>query len=292
MSQIILCKGKRAKTPYRFASEGLGIYSLEELCYVTIHYEELPREELYCTEICDWIRTELEMPELAGGLQKALQEKGRHSEAFLTTLFRYSGYATSKEIAQTITKAKQLEQLEPEERKKYYADKKLVQGRVYRAMGIYRELLEELPRETGKDLNLVGRILHNLGTAYAQMFLFATAADYFKQAYETSHMEASKNGYERALYLMNADKEDLIERKEISLGKLKEIAQLEERLLNEPQYQERMEQIEEGFALQRDEQTRLEGMRATAREWKTTYLKRIENGIVAKDFWEKAESHA
>lgn len=81
----------------------------------------------------------------------------------------------------------------------------MLQNRKYfTALKQYYSLLTQIP-ET--DRLLRGRILHNMGVACANMFMFKQAADRFLQAYEADADEESLELYLASLRMHNEDKD-------------------------------------------------------------------------------------
>ena len=76
----------------------------------------------------------------------------------------------------------------------------LLEAKKYRqAAYIYMELLEpEYTRQMTEELK--GNIMHNLGVAYARLFLFPEAAQMFVQAYHLRRSDETRQAY---LYAMN-----------------------------------------------------------------------------------------
>ena len=287
MAGLILCRGKRAKEPYIFASEGTRIYSLEELCYELIHFPQMPPEDLFCGELIDWIKDEIGLDDLAERLRVILQKNDHSQVKFAMEILQESGYATGTELNYVRQTMRELEMLSALERRKIYADAKLKEKRLYRAKSIYEEILSKLSESDG-DERLRSRLLHNIGVVYAQMFLFETAADYFKRAYLLSESSQSFDAYRKALYASAEDKEELVSLRLLMPSDVSEISkEVEETLgrvnLDSEVATQKAQPDENNMDFIADAQKCI-------RNWKSDYLMRTENGLVAKDFWRKEEA--
>ena len=75
---------------------------------------------------------------------------------------------------------RQLEEKDELSRHKLRADRLLRRGKYHCAMEEYRWILQNQTEETQEAF--LGDVSHNLGTAYANLFLFSQAADCYKTA--------------------------------------------------------------------------------------------------------------
>ena len=92
-------------------------------------------------------------------------------------------YYSKAEIDNIVSVLEQLEQKTGFECSKMRADQLMEKEKYLAAIYAYRKLLEsEEAKET--DALLKGNVWHNLGTAYARLFLFGEAAACYENAYE------------------------------------------------------------------------------------------------------------
>ena len=75
MGSLILCHKKRAKQPYMITRVHIRIYTIEELCYYICNNLYLIDYTLMNRQLCEWIREELHMWELADQLLGQMEKK-------------------------------------------------------------------------------------------------------------------------------------------------------------------------------------------------------------------------
>lgn len=187
MSELILCKGRIASLPYYIESAELNIYSLEELCYFISHNLYALSRDLMSEELIAWMERELGEEELAEKL-RASRRAGvgspRENDAlyqFFMTILLGSGYLNKKELASCDEVLKGLRDKSPFQCRKIRADHYLNRELYARAITEYRLLLESEERK-GETEAEIGNVLHNLGCAYAGLFLFQEAEECFRHA--------------------------------------------------------------------------------------------------------------
>lgn len=179
MGELILCGQTLAAIPYYLENASLNIYSLEELSYYIENNLYLLEPDFMSEELCTWIDKELGLGELAGHMQKICRDRGTLSE-FVLAILAESGYCSvtsQKQIAQTL---REMEHKSDFERGKLRADRYQENGKYLGSIMEYRRLLEAEEENT----ILVGDVWHNMGSAYARLFLFEEAAACFQRAYE------------------------------------------------------------------------------------------------------------
>lgn len=178
-SELILCNQMLAALPYYMEEAALNIYSLEELSYYIGEHLYLLEEEFMNPELCTWIDKELGLKELAAELRQVLERRGTLAE-FVAPLLWESGYFPPAESRQMVAALAQQENRSAYERGKLKADRYVAAHRYVSAIYEYHRLLEQ----RDPDEELVGNVWHNLGKAYAGLFLFRDAAFCLKSAYE------------------------------------------------------------------------------------------------------------
>lgn len=178
MGRVLLCVGRRAITPYSFPGAGIKVYSLEELCYFFGENAFLLDESLASKNLARWLEEECELPELAAALYPFVGKKGA-AEYFVDTILNYSGYFKGELKEQVFTAVKESSGRSVGERKKSRADFLLKNGKYELAVREYNLILEQ--QEI--DDRLLGGIYLGLGKAYANLFLFRSAADMLEKAY-------------------------------------------------------------------------------------------------------------
>lgn len=177
MSELILCTGRIASLPYYLENAELNIYSLEELCYYVSHNLYALDRDLMTEELISFIEHELGETELASKLRQVRRGEDSVYQFFMTILLG-SGYLSKKELQECDQVLKSLRNKSEFECRKIRADHYLARELFARAITEYRTLLDsDAGRRESKET--VGNVWHNLGCAYAGLFLFAEAEECF-----------------------------------------------------------------------------------------------------------------
>lgn len=181
MGELLLCNEPIAAMPYYMESIGVNIYSIEELCYYIHANTFLLDKDFMNEELCTWIEKEAHLPKLAMNLREIMHGKQILS-AFVEQILNASGYCTRPEIVEILSVITQMEEKSDFECMKLRADKLMEKKRYLSSVYEYRRLLEKDEIKTEKP-PLIGNIWHNLGTAYARLYLFEEAARCYETAY-------------------------------------------------------------------------------------------------------------
>lgn len=185
MGELLLCDRPIAAMPFYLEGLSVNVYSLEELNYYILNNTFLLDSDFMSNELCEWIRDELKQPKLAAKLERIILYHGRLAE-FVLEILDYTGYCTKSEKQKIIENVKQLEEKSDFECSKMRADKLMENGKYLNGIYEYKKLLESKDAD-GENEQIKAKIIHNLGTAYARLFLFDDAAKYYRQAYLISH---------------------------------------------------------------------------------------------------------
>lgn len=121
------------------------------------------------------------MDALADKLSSLISSRKSVGE-FVTTILNDTHYcdeACLKSVRQTLVDNSTLS---TPLKRKVRGDKLLKSRKYTAALDEYQYVLRNLEKDD--DPQLYGGILHNIGTAYAKLFLMQKAADYYKKAYE------------------------------------------------------------------------------------------------------------
>ncbi len=203
MGRIILSTGRYAKKPFYVEKFCINLYSVEELCYLLVEKAEMLDTEIMQRELVQWLDEQCGLNQLAHALYSLLNQNGS-TAAFAGIILEYVNLYPADVVAGTEAAIKGSEGLNPYERKKAKADYMLQNRRYYGALKQYYALLEQMP-DTDKQLS--AKILHNMGVAYAKLFMFRQAAGRFRQAYETDGEKESLALYLASVRLYSRDKE-------------------------------------------------------------------------------------
>lgn len=178
---LLLCRQEQVKHPYYIENLGIHIYSSQELCYVIYHHPLLGMDGFLDTRLIEFLREELDMGFTALKLERWLKNEENVDDA-LVLLLQECDYYSSLEISrfrQQITTLRKLPPLEYAKRKADY----LFQFKQYgKAIAGYRDILESAETSRIED-ELLGRVWHNMGAAYARVFRFDEAYEALDHSY-------------------------------------------------------------------------------------------------------------
>ena len=136
MGSLILCHKKRAKQPYMITRVHIRIYTIEELCYYICNNLYLIDYTLMNRQLCEWIREELHMWELADQLLGQM-EKNCTAEQFVLTILEKSNVYSPGEINKVQNMLEKLQNQKDVERAKHKADSLLASKEYALAVLVY-----------------------------------------------------------------------------------------------------------------------------------------------------------
>lgn len=191
MGRIILCTGKYAKNPYWFENICMNVYCVEELCYLFASNPFMIDQNVMDVELAEWVDKECGLTDLSHQLLNLLH-KGCQVGTFVSTILNYVGYCTPEEIRKIDGVLQGNAGLSDYERKKKRVDFLLKKHRLGLAIEEYDNLCRQLP---DTESALKPAIYHNMGVAYAELFMFEMAARYFKRAFDMTGDEESGMQY-------------------------------------------------------------------------------------------------
>lgn len=194
MGKLILCAGKKAKKPYWMPLGNVRLYTVEELCYYLYHNIYAVKEDMFCPELIEWVREELELPKLAEKLE-VLAEQNYSMKDRIVTIFCNCDYYSEKEVRRVVGLLEKLELLSDEQKACMKADNYLQYGKYAKAASIYELLIGNqkiFKKLSEKDK---GRVYHNLAVSYINIASYTEAADCFEQAYIIGKDEESLKQY-------------------------------------------------------------------------------------------------
>ena len=220
MAGLIHCKGQLAIRPFRLVKDGVSVYSLEELSYYIATNVYNIDDGIMSERLCGWISEELKLPELANTLFESM--KGFSSlSSFVGILLTSCGYCSKEDIDKIKSVLDEVGNKNEFARRKYKADKLLSEKNYTLAINDYKKLLGSYETKKEPDDN-VGAVWHNMGTAYAGLYLYENAADCYERAFNLNNEPVTYNQYKYALYMMHetayfkqdravhVDREDLV----------------------------------------------------------------------------------
>lgn len=201
MSKIIVCSPKQANTPYTFLNTKVEIYTYEELCFYIYNNTVLISKSALSDKLFDWIRYEIDMPELADRLT-GLANKTAFAQDLLVEILNAGSYYEPEEIKVYIEAWQKYRKLTAPQRMKLKADGYLGYRRYIKAASIYDDIIDK--QEEITDRAFLGNIYHNRAVAAASNMDTEDAKKFFLKAYELNGNPESLRGY----FFVLAVKED------------------------------------------------------------------------------------
>lgn len=192
MSKIILCTTKEASHPFIFLNTKVEINNYEELCFYIYNNTVLISKSALSDKLFDWIRDELDMPELAAKLV-AMSNKTSFAQDLLVEILNAGDYYEPEEIKTYVEAWQKYRKLTASQRKKLKADGYLGYRRYIKAASIYDDIIEH--QEDIQDKVFLGNVYHNRAVAAANNLDTEDAKMYFLKAFDLNNNEDSLRGY-------------------------------------------------------------------------------------------------
>jgi len=244
MGKLILCSGVTTKRPYGFASTGMRVYSIEELCYYLYHHVYLVEEGMFCDALIDWIETELKLKDRAEKL-RLLKTQKADVKTLVTVIFCSADYYTEYEIKSVLKMLDEIIGMPMIKRNCMKANNCLKDGQFSEAAAEYDRILnsEEAVNLSPEEY---GDILHNMAVAMVHITGPGEASELFCQAYERNHSEESLRQYLYSLKLSNNDTlfEEKAKEYQISEERLGSITSYLDQKSDEANYTEMMVELQ------------------------------------------------
>ncbi len=203
MSELWICREQEASRPFRIKAAGVDVGNLEELCFYLYQSRELLDEAVMGEELFAWLAVELKLPRLAASLAEE-KKQGRNALWCAYFLLKESGMYSGEELAGVKSLCLAMENKDEFELGKLRGDRFLQNKKYLRGIREYEKLIA-LSEMAACSTKLLGNVWHNLGTAYAQLFLFGEAAECFAKAYERNQNDDSFLAWQRAEALARED---------------------------------------------------------------------------------------
>jgi len=192
MGRVIICSSKKAETPFTFLNTKVEISTYEELCFYIYNNTVLISKTALSDKLFDWIRDELDMPQLAERLT-GLSNKTSFAQDLLVEILSAGDYYTPEEVKTYAAAWQKYRKLSAVQREKLKADGYLGYRRFIRAAIIYDGIIEQ--GEEIQDKVFLGNVYHNRAVAAANNLDTEDAKMYFLKAFELNGNEESLKGY-------------------------------------------------------------------------------------------------
>lgn len=187
MNGLILCRTKEAVNPYYISNMDVKIYSLEELCYYIYNNIYLIGMDLIDSKLINFVRNEVREEKLAQRLEYLMENKAGLAELVLTIL-KYVDFYTAEEIEELRGILATLNTRNVYERLKARADSFMANECYYAAIRNYSQIING-KKDSTLSVVFYSNVCHNMGVAYARLFLFRQAQTCFEEAYNLSRHE-------------------------------------------------------------------------------------------------------
>ena len=182
MGELLLCNEQIAAMPYYIDGLSINIYSIEELNYYIANNVYLLDSDFMSEELCAWLERELGLRTMAEKLRDIMRDNGKLS-SFVEYILKESYYFTPAQAADILAVLCQMEEKSDFEIDKMRADRLMEKEKYLCSIYAYKHLLTSTDAQLA-DPAVVGNIYHNLGTAYARLYMFREAIDYYRTAYD------------------------------------------------------------------------------------------------------------
>ena len=209
MGKIIVCSSKQAETPFTFLNTKVEIYTYEELCFYIYNNTVLISKTALSDKLWDWIREELDMPQLADRLV-GLANKTTFVQDLLVEILNAGEYYTPEEVKTYAAAWQKYRKLSPLQREKLKADGYLGYRRFIRASIIYDSIIEQA--DEIQDKEFLGNVYHNRAVAAANNLDTDDAKMFFLKAYDLNNNQESLKGY---FYVVSATEDITTLRSEV-----------------------------------------------------------------------------
>ncbi|MCR4890969.1 MAG: hypothetical protein K5989_02105 [Lachnospiraceae bacterium] len=281
---VYRCVGQRASVPYLIKDAGIGIYSAEELCYYIRENIFMLDRDFFTDDLLSFMRKELILPELEDKLSHIIQYGGSFSD-LVEELFNTVSFVSRSELG-TIQRALSVsDKLGAYEKLRIKGDFLMKCGRPAAAVLSYRKAIDgmdekKMPRETA-------RIYHNIGVAFASLFLFDLSACNFEKAFslcpDTEDYRIAFLAAKR-LFLSDKDFKSYTDREAVAKAELDEVEALfgagkkaVEKRKDERAYRSALKLLDKG-----DKEAFFKEAEKILIDWKNEY-----RGSSAKEIWDK-----
>lgn len=213
MGNAIYCETKESSVPYVFDNTQVTVYSYEEVCFYIFQNASMITREQLGPEFLEWLQNDLEMSELAEKLRE-IRQSGKEWNLYLKTLFEGANYYEKEEVQLLFERMKEEETMPIAFRLKRQADNFVRFHKYLKAVRLYDEILKR--EDVSKEL--VSKIMHNKGVAYAKSRNFTEARRCYLRAYETDKNELSLSCYLVTFFLENREAEAKKQCEKLNVG--------------------------------------------------------------------------
>lgn len=219
MGKVYECIGRKANKPFFLEKICCNIFSAEELVYCIYENAELLENDIFTTELANWLEDECETVKMADRMYQLLS-KNADTVQYVQLLLEEFPFISSGQQARFLELLGEESNDDGPERRKKRGDYFLQKERYVHALKEYEAALAET---TSEQVELKAGIYHNMGMARAGLFLLGLAQQDFLKAYELDGKEEHYYYYAACLRFSMSDSEyirtisDDVQMREITL---------------------------------------------------------------------------
>jgi tetratricopeptide (TPR) repeat protein len=144
--------------------------------------EYLIERDFMSEEFCTWVGKEIGRIRLSERLREIMSTNGKLYD-FVREILQDTGYLTKNEEAHVLAAIAEMEEKSDFECSKIRADRLMEKEKYLSGIYEYKRLLDSKEAKEENPVT-IGNIWHNLGTAYANLFLFEEAMGCYEKAYK------------------------------------------------------------------------------------------------------------
>lgn len=180
-----LCQGPRAAHPYYIECISTNVYTIEELCWFLYHNPFLIDDRLVSTALTRWIAEELNMPETALEMEKAMRSKAEYAE-ILTPLFQSIRYLSVDEMRKFRATMVSLTSGPVWVRMKKRADALAQNSKFTEALNVYQtaaQKVEDSETDEKRKNQFLASVWYNMGVVYMNCFEYEEGCAEFMKVF-------------------------------------------------------------------------------------------------------------
>lgn len=200
---VYYCRYRRCENPYLIGNTGRAIFSIEELMYYIYHNIYLIDKDFVCDSLITFLRDGCGAITLADRLVDLMNRRASLSE-MLVVILKSGYYYTDEEIDQLTDLLGTLTTSNVFERMNAVAEG-YIRNECYSSAITNLKRIINAQRDFSLPVSFYGTVYHNLGVAYARLFLYEEAAECFKEAYSLNDNPDSRRMYLAADLLKKGD---------------------------------------------------------------------------------------
>lgn len=189
MGKMILCRGRQTDKPLVIEGTGMRLYTAEELCYYIYNNIYLIGQDFINGRLIEFLRQTGE--EELSERMRSLSEKKAGLAEMLVTILKTVDYYSVSDIEKLRETLNTLGRQNVCERLKSRGDGYLANECFFSAVKCYESIISEY-KGNGLSGSEYAKVYHNLGTAYARMFMYKKAVKYYDEAYAIGQHEESR----------------------------------------------------------------------------------------------------